>query len=408
MTDVSFKPLNILTLDGGGLQAVSTLLILRNVLDTIALENGLKERPRPCDVFETIAGIGAGGWLAILLGRFQMDIFACLTEWSNFMQRIAPRSKLDQLRLRLFKDCYFDRERLIEQVDSLTKRYGTGDYLFEPNIDDNARTRHVFVAAITPDDNNKNYSLFRSYELPHSAKLPGKLLRGPQDPSKLKISSAFGVTGAARYFSMPWQEHMKGGYGGGGCGGKITFHDTRFPKPHNITALALEEMWGIYGDAVPLSLVLNIGPGLPHISDVKQITQRFSWGLKANPTHEMSSTPAPSDKAQQGEQKPSSVVRPNNTIGSIKNRGSGVDVQLRKLEEDMEKDIREKLESVRPGTSELYVRLALAEAPQDARQNDFLLSGAALNAVTDYASQDPVVATIRKVAERVREVGFDC
>lgn len=66
------EPLKIITLDGGGLQAISTLLILNKVLETIAKENGVPvhRKPGPCDVFDTIAGIGAGGWLAILLGRF--------------------------------------------------------------------------------------------------------------------------------------------------------------------------------------------------------------------------------------------------------------------------------------------------------------------------------------------------
>ena len=56
------KPLKILTIDGGGLQAISTLLILDKLLDTIAKANKVpNRRPRPCDVFDVIAGIGAGG-----------------------------------------------------------------------------------------------------------------------------------------------------------------------------------------------------------------------------------------------------------------------------------------------------------------------------------------------------------
>ena len=56
------KPLKILTIDGGGLQAISTLLILDKLLDTVAITNNVpNQRPRPCDVFDVIAGIGAGG-----------------------------------------------------------------------------------------------------------------------------------------------------------------------------------------------------------------------------------------------------------------------------------------------------------------------------------------------------------
>ena len=392
MTHASSKPLKILTIDGGGLQATSTLLILNEVLEAIARQNGSIKKPRPCDVFDTIAGIGAGGWLAILLGRFRMDITACLTEWYNIMQCIAPRSKSEQLRLRLLQHCYFDQDCLVEQVDSLTKLYRTGDHLFEPDIG-GARTRHVFVAALNSD--GKSYDLFRSYEIPESAKLPQKLLNGPKDPSNFKISSAFGVTGAARYFSMPWKEQMAGG-------GKISFNDTKFPKPHNITELALDEMWGIYGTDVPLSVVLNVGPGLPNKIDVKQIARRFSWGLKVNLTHE---TPciSPSEKVQGGRKRSDART---NTFGSIKERG--IDAKLKRLEDEIENDIREKLDNVQPGSSKLYVRLALAKSPRGTPQNDFAASGVALDATMDYLSQPHVGNSVEKVAERVPEVISNC
>lgn len=110
----SDKPLKILTLDGGGLRAISTLLILDKLLNTIAINNGVPhKKPRPCDVFDTIAGIGAGGWLAILLGRLHMDITTCLSEWYKIIRCITPRSKAEELRMRTFQHCYFNTDRLI-------------------------------------------------------------------------------------------------------------------------------------------------------------------------------------------------------------------------------------------------------------------------------------------------------
>lgn len=135
MTDSyrSSRPLAILTLDGGGLQAVSTLFVLNKVLDKIAEENGHSgvRIPRPCDVLDTIAGIGAGGWLAILLGRFRMDITVCLSEWYQMMQCIGLMSMTEALRLRLLQHRYFDTARLVEQVNSWAQCYRTGDHLFE-------------------------------------------------------------------------------------------------------------------------------------------------------------------------------------------------------------------------------------------------------------------------------------
>ena len=230
------NPLKILTIDGGGLQAVSTLLILNELLEKIATQNGHPDRkPRPCDVFDTIASIGAGGWLAILLSRFRMDITSCLNEWFKITQRIVPRSRKRKLRMRVFHHCYFDPAYLVEQVDRLTKVYdaeGNHGNLYDTRTT-GARTRHVFVAALKSDD--KGYNLFRTYEIPTSAKLPARLLKSPENPSTFKISSAFGVTGAARYFTRKWKKHMADS-------GEISFRDTKFPAPHNITELALDEM----------------------------------------------------------------------------------------------------------------------------------------------------------------------
>ena len=228
------EPLKVLTLDGGGLQAISTLLILNKVLETIGKEKGVPvhRSPRPCDVFDTIASIGAGGWLTILLGRFRMDMTSCLSECYKLMQRIAPKSKTEELRLRLLQHCYFDTERLVKEAERLTQVSGTGNRLFESDIK-GARTSHVFVAALASDP--RSYNLFRSYDIPKSAKLPEKLLEGPENPSSFKISRAFWVTGAARYFTHPWEEQMA-------SSGKIRFSHTNVPKPHNIIKLALDEM----------------------------------------------------------------------------------------------------------------------------------------------------------------------
>ena len=98
------KPLKILTIDGGGLQGISTLLILGKLLDKIARNNRVPESElRPCDVFDVVAGISLGEWLALLLGRFQMDVSAALVEWCNLIDCIARRSKAVEVRKRLMQ-----------------------------------------------------------------------------------------------------------------------------------------------------------------------------------------------------------------------------------------------------------------------------------------------------------------
>jgi hypothetical protein len=395
----SSKPLKILTIDGGGLQAISSLLILDELLKTIAKANGIHRRkPRPCDVFDTIAGIGAGGWLALLLGRFHMDITACLSEWYKIIECIAPKSRTEEMRMRLLQHCYFDPDRLVEQIERLIKIYGTGQYLF-PKSSYSIRTRHVFVAALRSDA--KGYNLFRTYPIPESAKLPKKLLEGPAKPAKFKITRAFGVTGAAKFFTPPWKEQMA-------SSGKMRFSDTKFPKPHNITELALDEMWGLYGTDVPLSVVVNIGPGKPSTVDLKQIARRFSWG-KSSPQRSPS-LPSTEDRSHTWQRSYSDPVEPNvqsrpggpsvrfqentpgrgpgsvppqslpriDTFGSIKDRK--FEEKLKRLETDIEVDIKKKLDNMYPGGPNLYYRLALDQAPLGTAQNDSTDSGAALDA----------------------------
>ena len=418
------KPLKILTIDGGGLQAISTLLILNRVLETIGKQNSDPPRkPRPCDVFDTIAGIGAGGWLAILLGRFRMDITSCLSEWYKITRCIEPRSKSDELRLRLLHHSYYDLDCLTEQIDRLTRIYGTGESLLEDDPA-GARTRHVFVAALKSDA--KGYRLFRTYETPASAKLPKKLREGPKNPKTFKISSAFAVTGAAKYFTKEWHEDME-------KSGRTKFIDRKFPKPHNITELALDEMWAIYGTKVPLSIVVNIGPGLPNNADVKSIARRFSWGLNPVESPRTVSSkgmrPIPTNKdpnpivksdevvtardplrqvkwdagnmqpTAEGDQK--RAMKRIDTFGSVKDRP--MDEKLRRLEDDIEKDVKEKLNNLRPGDGNLYYRLAPSKAPQGTAQNDSSASLVAHDATISYLDQPLIVTAIDDVAKRAPE-----
>ena len=432
MTDSSrpSRPLAILTLDGGGLQAISTLFILNRVLEKIAEENGHPgvRKPRPCDVFDTIAGIGVGGWLAILLGRFRMDITTCLSEWYYMMQRIGPRSLTEALRLRLLHHRYFDTARLVEQVNSWTQVHGTGDRLFE-NDPQGARTRHVFVAALASD--GKGYNLFRSYEIPISAKLPKKLLEGPEDPDSFKISHAFAVTGAARYFTAPWKEQMAGS-------GKTLFSDTKFPEPHNITELALNEMYGNYGTDVPLSVVVNIGPGLPHDADVQDITRRFSWMFSPPPAHDttpMNNARSPvvfspqsgsmdqdvkglSDHSSDDTAERNPITEPvakgkrNHSVARISKVGStnarGIKANLKKLQDDIDNDIKKMLDDVHPGNADLYHRLAPGIAPRGTPQDDSRASDVILDATLGYLDEPRVNATINKLVKQMVESGFSC
>jgi patatin-like phospholipase/acyl hydrolase len=62
----------ILSLDGGGVRGLSTLLILRDIMDEIEQRTGMSEPAKPCDHFDLIGGTSTGGLIAIMLGLLGM------------------------------------------------------------------------------------------------------------------------------------------------------------------------------------------------------------------------------------------------------------------------------------------------------------------------------------------------
>ena len=62
----------ILSLDGGGVRGLSSLLILREIMEDIEQRTGATETPKPCEYFDLIGGTSTGGLIAIMLGLLGM------------------------------------------------------------------------------------------------------------------------------------------------------------------------------------------------------------------------------------------------------------------------------------------------------------------------------------------------
>src|ERR1700738_328812 len=62
----------ILCLDGGGVRGLSSLVILREIMEDIGHQVGAMETPAPCEYFDLIGGTGTGGLIAIMLGSLGM------------------------------------------------------------------------------------------------------------------------------------------------------------------------------------------------------------------------------------------------------------------------------------------------------------------------------------------------
>lgn len=62
----------VLSLDGGGVRGLSSLLILREIMEEIQRQNGSQDTPLPFEYFDLIGGTSTGGLIAIMLGRLRM------------------------------------------------------------------------------------------------------------------------------------------------------------------------------------------------------------------------------------------------------------------------------------------------------------------------------------------------
>ncbi|KAK1573420.1 acyl transferase/acyl hydrolase/lysophospholipase [Colletotrichum navitas] len=80
------RPLCVLALDGGGVRGLETLLVLQSIMKKAFPEGNVK----PCQVFDMIGGTSTGGLIAIMLGRLEMDIDACINEYKGLMKTVFP------------------------------------------------------------------------------------------------------------------------------------------------------------------------------------------------------------------------------------------------------------------------------------------------------------------------------
>ena len=71
--EIKHRP-RILSLDGGGVRGLSSLLILREIMEEIRRQTKAAKAPRPCEYFDLIGGTSTGGLIAIMLGRLGMVI----------------------------------------------------------------------------------------------------------------------------------------------------------------------------------------------------------------------------------------------------------------------------------------------------------------------------------------------
>jgi len=86
------KGLKLLSLDGGGVKGISSLVILDAIMNKLRDHHKLKDTPRHYDCFDLAGGTSTGGLIALLLFRLQMTTSDAIDKFREIAKNLfSPR-----------------------------------------------------------------------------------------------------------------------------------------------------------------------------------------------------------------------------------------------------------------------------------------------------------------------------
>ncbi|GKZ38941.1 hypothetical protein AbraIFM66950_011546 [Aspergillus brasiliensis] len=149
------RNISLLSLDGGGVRGLSSLYILKHIMESIDPENP----PKPCEYFDLIGGSGSGGLIAIMLGRLEMDIDQCINAYKRLSTHVFARKRLLPVGGNLRRQSKYDGRRIETAMKAILHELGYEDdiLLREP-----ANSCKVYVC-VTDDGSKRNLAPLTSY-----------------------------------------------------------------------------------------------------------------------------------------------------------------------------------------------------------------------------------------------------
>ncbi|OQE92658.1 hypothetical protein PENNAL_c0007G04566 [Penicillium nalgiovense] len=153
----------LLSLDGGGVRGLSSLYILKSIMDRLnyAREQDKLPRVKPCEVFDLIAGTSTGGLIAIMLGRLEMDVDRCIDVYSDLAAAVFGE-KLRSIPINFKGDIKgrFDSAKLESAIRKNVSAFLIG-----------VISLNTISFVCTADRHTKDIVRLRSYDLPDEPKI---------------------------------------------------------------------------------------------------------------------------------------------------------------------------------------------------------------------------------------------
>ncbi|KAF8967329.1 hypothetical protein BDZ97DRAFT_2073670 [Flammula alnicola] len=240
-------PVNLLSLDGGGIRGVSELTILHEIMSRVQARKGLAELPKPCDYFHLIGGTSTGGLISIMLGRLQMTTEQAMEKYNLIAEKIfSNKNRKLKAQDGTFKSTTLKEE--IQKVVAGTFEGYTGEELMFDHSVANEMGK-AFVCAVSAD-NMRFITRFRTYRVDKN------------QSSNCKIWEAARATTAAATFFKRIELAGVGGV-------KKPFLDAGI-KCNNPVVEVREEARQIFGDGRKLGVLVSLGTGQPGTIGLKK------------------------------------------------------------------------------------------------------------------------------------------
>ncbi|MCJ1309681.1 hypothetical protein MMC25_003341 [Agyrium rufum] len=160
--------LRLLSLDGGGVRGLSTLIILKRLMDRTNAERQERDQPPfiPCEIFDLIGGTSTGGIIAIMLGRLEMCVDECIEVYNAMFEKIFAkpkhRSPVSLLRKPGSILARFDSAIIRDAIQTVLRKRGlSASERFRTQL--NGAKCRVFVC-LTTAETNRPFQL-RTYDL---------------------------------------------------------------------------------------------------------------------------------------------------------------------------------------------------------------------------------------------------